>query len=468
MTTETVFTKITIDKTYLRNKNIMYAIVDQDNIKNKHPQLFKKMYDMTYSFTFRMSSSTLKGTVRYFNNIDQCMEQSHEYDIVVIQNIGNFIRINRFYEVLDNYGTNNPDFFLMAFTLDWESEKRNGWVEIHNQMMIVNVVSWKKLGSPIFGDWEEVTEELPNYTRSEENFHDNYTPFWMQGTDGTSVKTRNYPGWGWLKAAFSKGIRIDNFPQEMRDCRLYVYPVHESELFYNALQTNNTDGLTNPNQKKLIDRWFNPKPQIWIFNSESYQFEVPTIGSDLYFGPASGFKYLSMLEKSPDTKFIFYDFNKESIEWLKMLKTSWDGNNLKQFLMKKPIELKRMYKFINADMDTNIKILHEAFGGEEKFKELWNKFRLSHAEFVVVDLFDKEQFKNLLELGNSVTRPFFYYSNIFSTDFTSMKFSLEDLDNEFNNFLNSIETRYPKATTFGSNSLGKWIYKRLGREMIKL
>jgi hypothetical protein len=49
-----------------------------------------------------------------------------------------------------------------------------------------------------------------------------------------------------------------------------------------------------------------------------------------------------------------------------------------------------------------------------------------------------------------------------------MKFSLEDLDNEFNNFLNSIETRYPKATTFGSNSLGKWIYKRLGREMIKL
>ena len=98
MTTENVFTKITIDKTYLRNKNIMYAIVDQDNIKNKHPQLFKKMYDMTYSFTFRMSSSTLKGNVRYFNNIDQCMGQSQEYDIVIIQNIGNFIRINKYDE----------------------------------------------------------------------------------------------------------------------------------------------------------------------------------------------------------------------------------------------------------------------------------------------------------------------------------------------------------------------------------
>jgi hypothetical protein len=468
MNNEAVFTKITINKTYLLNKKILYAIVDQDNIRTSHPQLFKKMYDMTYSFSYRMSTSTLAGTVKYFPNIDQCMSHSQDYDIVIMQNVGNFIRINKFFEILDKYGSSNPDFFLMAFTLDWESEKGEGWVEIHNQMMVVNVASWQKLGKPLFGGWEQVTEELPNYTRSEENFHDKYTPLWMQGASGTSIKTRKYPGWGWLKAAFANGVKIDNFPQEMRDCRLYVYPNHESDSFYNSLQSHNTSELTNPNQKKLIDKWFNPKKQIWIFNSEAYRFGIPLAGCDTYFGPSAGFKYLDILVSAPTVKFIFYDYNKESVEWLKLLKTTWDGNDLKGFLSRQPIETKRMYKFINADIDENIKILYSEFGGEEKFKELWQRFRESSAEFVVVDLFNNEQFDDLLALGNGANRPLFYYSNIFSTDFTSMKFSMEELSDAYDNFLNSIEIAYPKAMSFGSNVLGKWIYKRSGKEIIKL
>jgi hypothetical protein len=467
MTQDAVFTKIQINKRYLAERRFLYAIVDQDNLRNRHPQLFKKMYDMTYSFTYRMSTSSLQGDVIYYDSIDDVMEASDQWDIIIIQNVGNFIRINSFFEELNNYCQANPDFFLMAFTLDWQAEKGVGWVEIHNQMMVINPAQWRQLGNPKFGGWETVEEQLPNYSRSEENFHDRYTPYWMKGQPGTSLQTRSYPGWGFLKAAFEHGLQIDNFTHTMRECRLYVYPIHESDTFYTALTTNNWSSLTNPNQRKLLERWFNPKRRIWIFNSEAYTFNLPLAGCDTYFGPAAGFKYLDMLIYNPDVKFVFYDYSEESVEWLKNLKDNWDGNDLLSYLKKQPIEIKRMYKSINGSQEENIELLMKEFGGEDRFKKLWNDFRQAPAEFVTCNLFDLEQTRALLA-KTVKDRPFFYYSNIFSTDFTSMKYSVEDLEQMYKKFLDLIVVSYAKSTTFGSDPMGKFVYRRGNREMVKL
>ena len=457
MKTTDVFSQIDLNKSYLERKKFLYAIVDQDNIRTVHPKLFKKMHDITYSFTHRMSNSAVSGDVKYFDNIDQCMMSSKEYDIILIQNIGNFIRINRFFELLNNYCEDNPDFFVVAFTLDWQTEKNADWMEIHNQMIVVNVHAWKNLGSPNFGGWETATEELPNYIRSDANFHDNYTPYWVQGVDGTSMLTRSRAGWGWLKAAFAKQIKIDNFDHNMRDCRLFVYPVSDSELFYNALLSKDGTLVTNPNQKKFIKQWLNPKETIWIFNSEAYTFNLPLPSCDTYFGPSAGFKYLDMLQYSSNVKFIFYDYNPSSVNWIKLLKENWDGNNLKSFLSSQPLFLQRLFKFINKDLDANIDILYKEFGGERNFQWLWNRFKQSDAEFIVCNLFDTDQFKNLLSLTVGDT-PFVYYSNIFSTDFTSMNFSVSELDDAYSKFLNTIKTMYPKSCTLGCDPLGNWVH----------
>jgi hypothetical protein len=462
MKTRDVFSQIGLNKNYLEHKKFLYAIVDQDSIRTVHPRLFKKMYDITYSFTHRMSNSAVSGDVRNFDNIDQCMAASDDYDIILIQNIGNFIRINKFFELLNNYCESNPDFFIVAFTLDWQAEKNADWIEIHNQMIVVNPHSWRKLGSPKFGDWETATEELPNYTRSDANFHDKYTPYWVQGADGTSTLTRSRAGWGWLKAAFAQKIKIDNFSHLMRDCRLFVYPISDSELFYNALIANDESMVSNPNQQKFIKQWLNPKEQIWIFNSEAYTFNIPLPQCDTYFGPSAGFKYLDMLHYSPNVKFIFYDYNQSSVNWIKLLKEKWDGNNLKAFLLSQPLELQKLFKFINKNIDINISMLYTEFGGEDNFKQLWNKFKRADAEFIVCDLFDTEQFKNLLSLSIG-DKPFVYYSNIFSTDFTSMNFSVSEVDEEYSKFLNTIKTMYPKSCTFGCDTLSSWVHT-LGEE----
>jgi hypothetical protein len=245
------YTTIIQDKLSLTTKKILYAIVDQAEIRHKHSKLFSKIYELTYGMTVRLSSSCMAGDVKYFDNIDDAMKFSISYDIVIIQSIGNFINRNRFFTELDKYVVSNPDFFLLAFTLDWESEKQSGWIECHNQMMVVNVSSWKKLGRPEFGGWETVTEELPNYSRSVENFHDNYTPYWIKGENGTSLHTRTAQGWNFIKTALAAGYRIDNFTEEMRLCRLFIYPEHEPDNLYTAFTSKDNSIVTNPNQKKM-------------------------------------------------------------------------------------------------------------------------------------------------------------------------------------------------------------------------
>ena len=445
-----VYTKRPFD-----GKKILYAIVDQANVAQKNVALFNKMRDITFAVTTRIAGLTTGGVVKYFDNIDSAMIDGNNYDLVFVQSVGNFLKSNQILQYFENYYTANPNFFIVAFTLDWDPEKGEGWVECHNQMILINVATWKQLGSPEYGGWQTVTEELPNYSRSEENFHDKYTPYWIKGEPGTSVKTRMKQGWGFIKAALANKVRIDNFTPEMRNCRLYVYPESQSDALYQAFIDKNSKLVDNPNQKKWI-KTLTPKDTIWVYNSERYYFETPDKQCTTYFGPSAGFKFLDILTANDNVKFVFYDFNQRSIDWIKELKETWDGNNFPAYLASKGDNYKPFYKYVNGNIESNQKLLFNDFGGEEKFKILWNKFRSCEAEFVQCNLFDIEQVKSLLTrtVGD---RPFFYYSNIFATDYTVINFSLDEIKEYHHKFLNTIFSTYTNGLTHGCNELGNWI-----------
>ena len=455
------YTTIIQDKLLLTTKKILYAVVDQAEVRNKHNQLFSKMFELTYGMTVRLASSCVDGDVKYFDNIDSAMDNSANYDIVIIQSIGNFINRNRFFSELDNYIVNNPNFFLLAFTLDWQSEKGTGWIECHNQMMVVNVASWKLIDKPKFGGWETVTEELPTYTRSVENFHDNYTPFWIQGAPGTSTHTRTAQGWNFIKTALAAGYKIDNFTEEMRLCRLFVYPEHDSDNLYNAFIEKNNTLVTNSNQRKWIKSMLGTPPVIWIFNSEYYRFAMDMKNVGTYIGPAAGFKYLDFLNYNPTGNFIFYDYHEGSLDWIKKLKETWDGENFYPYLQAQPDEVKQHYKFIHGNkfnkenIEKNLQILFKEFGGEEQFKNLWRTFKLSNATFVKIDLFNKEQLTHLINLTND-NSIFFNFSNIFATDFTLLNNTIKEVDDIYQNFLTQVKNKFTNIILYGSSPDGRW------------
>jgi hypothetical protein len=119
-------------------------------------------------------------------------------------------------------------------------------------MMVINTKIWKEIGSPEYGDWTHQDRIVPTYTRSTENFHDKYTPYWIKGAGGLMKRLVKHPGWGFVEAALGKQLRIDNFTEEMRKCRLYVYPEYMSNEFLLAIKNKNPDLVENSNQKQYI------------------------------------------------------------------------------------------------------------------------------------------------------------------------------------------------------------------------
>jgi hypothetical protein len=434
---------------------ILYAVVDQANVEKKHSLLFDKVKDITCSLTARLSLSTKNGVFKYYKKIDDAMVDSDNFDIVFIQSVGNFIKNNEIITHFENYYKLNPDFFMLSFTLDWDSERGEGWVECHHQMMVVNTHKWKQLGSPKFGKWETVTEMLPNYIRSEENFHDKYTPYWIQGATGHTEKVRSRGGWGFIKAALENGVKVDNFTQDMRDCRLYVYPETDSEKLWSAFTAKDPLLVTNPNQQKWVSNLL-PVPTIWVYNSEHYRFNIKFDHCDTYVGPAAGFKYLDILSNRDNINYVFYDFHQKSLDWIKHLKETWDGNDFSEFLKNQNIDYTSCFKYINNSILSNQQKLFADFGSEDEFKKLWAKFKSCKAEFMLCDLYEPDDVESLISKIPDGSTPFVYYSNIFSTDFTLIYRTSTYVENYRKELVNYVTDQYPTAITHGTNVNGTW------------
>jgi hypothetical protein len=448
-------TKMYSDK-FFKDRKILSAIIDQANIKQKHFELYNKMFDLTFHHLNKHNTILYHNDIRYFDTFDHAMNHCGVYDYVIIHSVGNLLWDNEFYEHLDNYIINKPDFYFIGFTLDWQG---NDWVELHHQMIVINVKKWIECGRPYFGSWETNQEDLPNYTRSLENFHDHYTPYWIEGIEGTTFGTRTKQGHNLIKNALHNKIRIDNFSQQMRDCRLFLYPEAFTDDFYQCIIQTKDYKTTklNPNQTK----WFKLNelpPVIWVYNSEYYNFKHDNINTDnvnKYVGTASGFKYLDILNNNTDVEFIFFDYNSISLEWIKNVKENWDGNDFPSFL-ENPInnQFKPYYKFINKNIETNQKMLINDFGSELKFKQQFEKFKNSEVKYYNLNLFVDNDIQTLYDLVNENT--FVNYSNIFSTDLLLRYYSKQQIENSYNRFITSMLNKIPKSKLYGSNPEGIW------------
>jgi hypothetical protein len=449
--------KVYINHRMFAGKRVAFAVVDQMNIKRRHEKLYKKMYDVTWFFTKRLAGM-LKSDAYYANTVDEALALADNYDIVILQSVGNMINDNQFLEYVDEYVAQNPDFFYVGFTLDWQD---NRWVELHHQMIVINANKWRELSRCQYGGWATAIEPLPHYSRSVENFHDHYTPYWIKGEPGATMGQRKQQGWGMIKCALENGIKIDNFTQQMRNCRLFLYPESEPEKFYESIINETiTDPTMNPNQKRWL-KTFSIPPQIWIFNSEAYYFPLSTTKNiETYLGPAAGFKYLDLLKHNETVKFVLYDYNERSVEWLKMLRDEWDGHDLSKYLQSKTDYIK-YYKYINGNIETNIDILYEEFGGEEQFLELWTRFRQSEVEFVVTNLYDRSSIESLR--GRCDGRTLFYYSNIFATDLMVKIMSLEEIEQAHTQAIDIFKQR-GNVITYGTDFLSEWIVGNYEKE----
>ena len=436
----------------LGRKKILYAVVDPAQISRRHPLLFKKVFDLTFVLTQRLSTIA-SGEVRSFDTVDDAMTYGRFRDLVIVQSVGNFIIEYRFLEELDDFCKSNSNFFLLAFPPTPQVDEGGGGLEFDTRMMVVNVETWERLGYPGL-DEKQPSPSVFTLANADRTVHDSFPPLSTRGLYKSVPKMRSGRGRRFLDAVMSRGLTFHSFPESLIDCSLYVRPEFESSRLYEGLLNHDESLVSNSDQKRWI-RLSIPRSTIWIYNSEPYRFSVPLRHCDAYFGPAAGFKYVDVLSYNPNAEFLFYDQNEESLEWIEALKCNWDGNDFAGYVNRQPEGLREKFKYVNSSIEQNQRLLFDDFGGEEGFKRLWHLFRSANARFFKCDLFDSCDVRELMSKTNAI-RPFFYYSNIFSTNFTLTAFSREEAEARYRRFKSIVKNKFPAVIMHGADVSGRW------------
>ena len=142
------------------------------------------------------------------NNINQTLQQIQtEYVLVIQEGIFFFDHVdNNFLKITIK---NLEDYVLIGHVLD----RKDRYYQLHPQQFILNVNKWKQIGSPDFNCRSD--NNLSAIKRSDDNFHDDYTPTWIQASDSSvSCEKLKFGGFvislglvaGWLPLTFSVAL----------------------------------------------------------------------------------------------------------------------------------------------------------------------------------------------------------------------------------------------------------------------
>lgn len=191
-----------------------------DRIKNTTALAFSK--NITEYWIQELANYGLKMSC--FKGADEILSwaASEGLSYVIVAATGNnFSKRYNFIQELPEWLDSNKNFSVVGHILD----KGDKYYELHHQFFMVNVNWWVDAGRPLVGQEEnsQVWETLEP-SRSEQNWHDGYTPHWISA--GTTVKqyTGRRFGWNLISAALANGQVVNSFNEKQRDSKYYLYP----------------------------------------------------------------------------------------------------------------------------------------------------------------------------------------------------------------------------------------------------
>ena len=361
----------------------------------------KKTFDMTY---WMVNQSYYQGLCTYsgfHSNVSQLLNESIKNGNKICVILAQGMMAPRLYRILNKtveYCKKNPNFFVMGHIM----AKEGRYPGLHRQMLIVNLDTWVKLGSPEFHEqgffWDR-KQEYANYKLSEETLSANYAPAYIEGLSGYTKQSVVEDGANWISIACENNIRIDNFDFEMRECKAFLYPYEDPDrlekVWSNLQDEAEIDKIQNYTQRawirKLAYQEFIEKDRVYAYNTERLSGEgVRSPGTvDAIFSAAAGFKTIALLRNNTfheKTVVNYYDWCTASLNFKKHLLETWDGIDFDKWLLEHDLE----YNF-SSTYRGNYKQFWEQeikkeFGSKEEFKELWDRYRKLEHHYFVIDL----------------------------------------------------------------------------------
>jgi len=215
------------------------------------------------------------------------------------------------------YVNENPNAKFIGHIL----QHQNGTFYIHPQFMLIDV------------EWaisNQVTEIMPEDSkrkwntykleRSNENFHDSYTPHWVAVGDKEKTQFKGQGlGWNIIHELARTNSEMLVWPKYIRKQKTFIYPTVKQEV-------TRTKGL-------VLDH--TNYHRVYIANTEvidKVKFDINE-SYEQVFTPCSGPLTFLLGYYAKATKLIAYDIEPLAISYIEDLKNNWDGYNYKEYVM---------------------------------------------------------------------------------------------------------------------------------------
>jgi hypothetical protein len=312
----------------------------------------------------------------------------------------------------------NTEFAIAGHLMQHDHES---YPWIHNQFFIINMDFYRRAGAPAptfpdvmkyiaikFDDGKTPGScMLPSFVRSEENIHDDYTPFWIKpGNDYIDVIPGERFGQVYIACALRMKLSIVSLPPNIRQMKGFVYPDVSDVSFgkaITAVRSGETPETTDlyPGQKWYVTKVLPPRPKkVFVRNTEELSSPPSEERFNTVAAPAAGFKPLALWNDlgEAESKIVIYDSNQESLTFWENVITNWDGRDFAAFV-KASIDITDE-RYDIGSLEKLISDVHAHFSGEDAFIDAWKRFQGLTHQFVLCDLLEDQE-PLLASLGDS-------------------------------------------------------------------
>jgi len=293
-------------------------------------------------------------------------------------------------------------------------QHKNGSFYIHPQFCLFDVEWALENGIKEFNPPSGDKHNSYVYLRSDENFHDHYTPTWITPTQEIKRYKENGRGINILNKIAETEVNAKVWPREVRNRKKFVYPTVEEETvkhkatFFKEMDTarayvGNTEDIKRDKYKKVLDL----QPQ-------------------KLFTPASGLNTFLLGYYAKAKHVTAYDISHTALDMIEKYIAEWDGRNYKDFFFDviNPSKITSYYyKSTGTHLDETQNLL-ESLGDD--WVQWWqeNKTIFNIATINLLDQDTWHEFKKHSYLGNVPT--LLNMSNIMHYAPTATFLSLEE------------------------------------------
>ena len=452
-------------------KKIAFGLYDQ--LGHKSPD-YRDHVRAISMFDIKVSNDRIdKNDKKLFesDSIDTLLNQAYDlgYNYIYVMSIGYITSDHSLLYEIHDFAERNQ-FWLLAHLLEDKNYDKNAWFknqgawfQIHPQSFYLNLDVWAQIGKPKFGNNEHVKDlVLPDYNRSKENIHDDYTPLWLKPagdrpenvlSNGQTYTGPVKQGWNLIATLLANNVAIGNFPESIRRKKSYLYPEIDDDRFQRILAGETglavePTGPTYAQHQYLKETDLSRVPNaVFVFNNDSMSLErisfYPTMKLNTLYAVAAGFKPFQLLTQVDSTasRVVYIDYSQQALDFRKWLVENWNGEDYIKAIADynqlvpefDPIWVPgRKHEFPDR-WSENIQL----FGGKQQWLKFWNRYRLLEHAYLKINLLS--DYESLLcDMQSHQGNNMIWISNSFYTPATVRNFPPGELKTHWETFLKSV------------------------------